>query len=245
MTTKRDIYGGRDPRDVPSYTVGDAARFLCVPTSTLRDWVSGQEYVTRKHGPKRSRPLVGLASTSPPLLSFWNLAEAYVLAGIRRHHGVSLQSVRRALDYVVRKLGHKRPLIEQDFLTNGVDLFVEKLEQMAGKDRGVRALINASRHGQLAARDLLQATLKRVDRDPRGLISRIYPWTPRIEEPRHVEIDPRRSFGRPVVAGTAIPTEALAERFRAGDSVEELARDFRMQPTVVESALRWEMREAA
>jgi hypothetical protein len=33
-------------------------------------------------------------------LSFMNLIEAHILAGIRRKHGVQLQQVRRALDYV-------------------------------------------------------------------------------------------------------------------------------------------------
>ena len=87
--------------------------------------------------------------------------------------------------------------------------------------------------------------LKRVDRDTRGLITRIYPWAGQIEEPKHIEIDQRRAFGRPVVAGTSVPTAALAERFRAGDSVEDLAKDFRIATPVVQSALRWEMSAAA
>jgi uncharacterized protein (DUF433 family) len=244
-TTTKDIYGGRDPRDVPTYSIKDAARFLLIPGTTLHAWVTGQTYVTKREGRKRTDPVIRIAAGRPPLLSFWNLAEAYVLAGIRRHHGVSLQSTRRALAYVGRKLGHKRPLIEQDFLTNGADLFIEKLVEFAAEDVGVRALVNASRDGQLAARELLAATLKRVERDTHGLISRIYPWAGQIEEPKHIEIDPRRAFGRPVVAGTSVPTEALAERFRAGDSLGEIARDFRLSAPVIESALRWEMSAAA
>jgi uncharacterized protein (DUF433 family) len=244
-TTNKDIYSGRDSRDVPTYGIKDAARFLIIPSATLHAWVVGQSYVTQREGKKRAQPVIEIAGSSPPLLSFWNLAEAYVLAGIRRHHGVSLQSARRALDYVGRRLGHKRPLIEQDFLTNGADLFIEKLVQLADQDRSIGALVNASRGGQLAARELLEATLKRVDRDTRGLITRIYPWAGQIEEPKHIEIDPRRAFGRPVVAGTSVPTEALAERFRAGDSVEDLAKDFRIATPVVQSALRWEMSAAA
>lgn len=244
-TTTKDIYGGRDPRDVPTYSIRDAARFLIVPGTTLHSWVTGQAYLTQREGKKRARPVIEIAAGRPPQLSFWNLAEAYVLAGIRRHHGVSLQSTRRALEYVGRKLGHKRPLIEQDFLTNGADLFVEKLVQLADEDHTIRALVNVSRGGQLAARELLEATLKRVERDTHGLISRIYPWAGQVEEPKHIEIDPRRAFGRPVVAGTSVPTESLAERFRAGDSLEELAHDFRIATSVVESALRWEMSAAA
>jgi len=34
-TTTKDIYGGRDPRDVPTYSIKDAARFLIIPSTTL------------------------------------------------------------------------------------------------------------------------------------------------------------------------------------------------------------------
>ena len=51
--------------------------------------------------------------------------ELCVLASMRRAHHVSMPRVRRALAYVAKNKGLERPLIEQDFLTDGVDLFVE------------------------------------------------------------------------------------------------------------------------
>jgi uncharacterized protein (DUF433 family) len=239
-TAKIDIYGGRDPRDVPTYSIPEAAGFLRVPESTLRKWVRGHVYAT-KAGPRRSRPVIGLPTKRPASLSFWSLAEGYVLASITRQHGVSLQSVRRALDYVAKELKHQRPLITQDFHTDGLSLFVERLEAMAEEDPGVKSLINASRSGQLAAKELLSGALRRVSRDTDGLIERIYPWMKAVDEPRRIEIDPRRAFGRPVVAGTRVPADELAERFAAGDGVEEIARDFRMDRSLVEGVLQWEM----
>jgi len=114
-TTTKDIYGGRDPRDVPTYSIKDAARFLIIPSTTLHSWVTGQTYLTQREGKKRARPVIEIAAGRPPQLSFWNLAEAYVSG---RHSPPSRRvppkhapgaGVRR------RKLGHKRPLIEQDF----------------------------------------------------------------------------------------------------------------------------------
>lgn len=240
MTTKTDIYGGRDPRDIATYTVMDAARFLKLPPSTLRQWIQGGVYRTPRQGEKRAQPVIRPSGHAPVLMSFWNLSEAYVLAGIRRYHHVSLQSVRKALEYVERRLGHDRPLIKQDFLTNGADLFIEKLEQFAD-DPGVKSLVNASKNGQLAARELIGATLRRVSRDPKGLIKLIHPWVNDLDEPRDVEIDPRRAFGRPVVTGTRVPTEELADRFGAGDSIEAISDDFGLTPGAVQSAIRWEM----
>jgi uncharacterized protein (DUF433 family) len=237
---KSDIYGGRDPRDLPAYSIVEAAGFLRLPPTTLRQWVHGRVYPTRT-GKRRTRPMIRIPTGQPPTLTFWNLAEAHVLAAICREHGVRLQSARKALDYVARELGHDRPLIGQDFLTDGISLFVDRLETMAAEDAGVRSLINASRNGQLAARQLLEGVLDRVSRDTNGLIERIYPWVKKLDEPRRIEIDPRRAFGRPVVVGTRVPADELVERFAAGDGVQDIARDFRLDPGIVEGVLQWEM----
>ena len=152
------------------------------------------------------------------------------MAAIRRRHGVSMPKVRKALSYVSKSLGRRRPLIEQDFLTDGVDLFVERYAK----------LINASQDGQRAMRDVLRGSLKRIDRDAHGFAFRVYPWLTEPDEPVIVEICPYRAAGRLVVADTAIPTEALAERFRAGDSVDDLAADYGLSRVQIEAALRWE-----
>src|SRR5437773_552036 len=77
-------------------------------------------------GNRRAPPVVHPAGADPIGLSFWNLVECSVLATIRKQHEISLQKVRRALTYVAKELGKQRPLIEQDFSTDGVHLFVER-----------------------------------------------------------------------------------------------------------------------
>jgi uncharacterized protein (DUF433 family) len=47
-------------------------------------------------------------------------------------------------------------------------------------------------------------------------------------------------FGRPVLAGTGIPTSEIADRFRAGDTIKHLAQDFSVRRDQIETALRWE-----
>ena len=54
---------------------------------------------------------------------------------------------------------------------------------------------------------------------------------------RTVVVDPRISFGRPVLVGTGIPVEAIADRFKAGDSIGHLARDYGVSADLVEDAL--------
>jgi len=243
MTTSRDydpvgmgrrsqvdetLYAGADPRDLANYTVTESARWLGLVPATLRTWLAGQRYPTRA-GVKFAMPVIKPAGKDPLALSFWNLVECSVLASIRKTHDVSFQKVRRALLFVRKQLGTERPLIEEQFATDGIHLFVERYG----------TLIAASQHGQLVLRDLLEASLTRIDRDPGGLAARLYPWTHEPTEPKVVAVDPRVSFGRPTLASTGIPVETIMERFRAGDAIELLARDYRVSASRVEGVVRW------
>jgi uncharacterized protein (DUF433 family) len=189
------------------------------------------------------RPIIAIAAEQPPRLSFVNMVEAHVLSAIRYQHGVSLPAVRRAVGYLTEKFGSVHPLAEEQFQTDGVNLFVERL-----------GLLNVSAPGQLAMREILCAFLRRVERDERGLAVRLYPFSRRPsavapmldDSPRLVVIDPRISFGRPVLAGTGVTTLTIAERFDAGESIESLAEDYGRSHEEIEEAIRCELtRDAA
>ncbi len=104
-------------------------------------------------------------------------------------------------------------------------------------------LINISQDGRLAIRSLLEAHLRRIERGPSGIPVRLFPLTRKRahDEPRAVVIDPRVSFGRPVLVGTGIATAVIAERYKAGESVEELAEDYGRQRLEIEEAIRCEL----
>lgn len=225
MTTKP--IRAPDPREVPNYTLPEAARWLGLAPNTLRVWLRGQDYPT-KVGKRRAQPVVRPASVQPFGLSFWNLVECSVLATIRKQHEISLQKVRRALAYVAKELGKQRPLIEQEFSTDGIGLFVEHY----GK------LIDASQQGQTAMREILEAGLTRIERDEAGLAARLFPWRSDPHEPRIVAVDPRIAFGQPILASTRVPVEVVFERFRAGDTIAHLAKDYRVEPARIEDLVR-------
>jgi uncharacterized protein (DUF433 family) len=225
-----------DPRLLPAYPVSEAAHDLRMPEETLRSWVAGRLYPVAGQS-KRSRPLIHLDDPKKQYLSFINLVEAHVLAAIRRRHGVKLPKVRKALDYVGRQYRVEHPLINQAFQTDGLDLFVERYGD----------LINASREGQRAMKEIIGVYLKRIEWDAKGLPIRLYPFTRDTQAeaapasaPRVVVMNPAISFGRPVVAGTGIPVSSIYERYKAGDSVAELARDFRLEISAIEEAIRCE-----
>src|SRR5450755_3976453 len=133
-----------NPRLSPAYSVAEAAHYLRMPEGTLRSWVSGRLYPVGGQS-KRSRPLIPPADPKKQYLSFINLVEAHVLAAIRRRHGVKLPKVRKALDYVKYRFGIERPLVDEAFQTDGLNLFVDHYG----------ALINASQEGQQAMKEIL------------------------------------------------------------------------------------------
>lgn len=221
-----------DLRTIPAYGILESAHYMRVPLGSLRSWVFGKRYITAE-GTKRSHPIINLPDKNKPLLSFLNLAEVYVLDAIRRGHSISLQKVRKALNYLKKEYSSKRPLIEHTFETDGLDLFITFYGN----------LVNISSEGQIVMKEIIQAYLKRIEYDEKGLVKRLFPFTRRRElnEPKVIVIDPYISFGRPVLDGTGITTTIIAERYKAGESIDELARDYKRNHNEIEDAIRCEL----
>jgi len=88
-------------------------------------------------------------------LSFVNMVEVHVLDAIRRKYNIPLDKVRIAIDYLRNQFASAHPLADHRLETDGLDLFINKFGQ----------LINVSRAGQIAMRELLQAHLSRIERN--------------------------------------------------------------------------------
>jgi hypothetical protein len=182
-------------------------------------------------------------------MSFWNLVEAFVLKGLREEHRMSFQRIRVATGELRRlypELSH--PLAQLDLAVLNRDLY---------SDRD-GALVDASRGGQLGIRGVLELYLSRVEKGEGGAI-RLYLFTrPKLAAaPQFVAIDPTVSFGRPVIAGTSIPTAVLHEpgrpatRLLAGGGLRSSGRENRgsaplrsgvSRNTSSSSTLRWDAR---
>jgi uncharacterized protein (DUF433 family) len=231
----RDIYGGQDPREMPAYSIPEAAHYLQMPSSTLRWWAKGWTYRTEA-GERFSAPLIalpGLPEKGPLLLSFVNVVEAHVLDALRRGHRIAMSKVREALSYLEAHFPSSHPLADQTFETDGMHLFIAKYGQ----------LINISLDGQLAMRNVLRVHLTRIERDAAGVPIKLHLFTRtrQADEPKVVVIDPYVSFGRPVLVGTGIPTAVIADRYKAGESIQALAEDYGRPLCDIEEAIRCEL----
>lgn len=229
-TDLHHLYAGRAAYRLPLYTVRQAAQLLGLPLATTAQWLTPEaQLLVRQPG-----------STG---LSFLNLVELHVLAAIRRYHHVPLGKIRHAVQYVRRASGTDHPLAEQQFETDGVDLFIHELD----------TVINASRGGQVAIRELVAAYLRRIERDAAGFPLRLFPiYRPDVDTaaevrnaPDLIAVDPTVSFGRPILANSGVPVDIVISRYRAGDSIRELVADYRLSAEAVEEALRYELGFAA
>ena len=229
---KKHPAGREDPRASSAYTVSEVAHYLSVPSATIRSWVCGTS---------RFAPLIAEVPRSPTLLSFFNLTELHIISAVRRTHGVRMLNLRKAIRYLknhARRPHDKRhPLLSQKLETDGLDLFIERY----GK------LTNISQEGQTAMREVLHAALKRIERDPDGVPVKLFPFTraSMLNAPYMIAISPGVSAGRPVIAGTGLATQIIAERYKAGESVSQLAMDYERDNTEIEEAIRCELEAAA
>jgi uncharacterized protein (DUF433 family) len=158
------------------------------------------------------------------------LIEAQVLRALRTDHGVPVKEVRKAIQFAEQRLGIERLLLSEALRTDAGRLFLDRYGE----------LINLSASGQLAMRQVLHAHLKRVMWDER-LPVRLYPFVGESAgTDMPIAIDPRISFGRPVLAKHGVSTAVISDRIDAGESVEDVAADYELTRQEVEQAVLYE-----
>jgi len=216
-----------DPREAPAYDIAEAAHYLRLPKSTLGNWVRGH---------KTFKPVLK-TPTDRHTLSFINLVEAHMLWAITRHHHIPLQKVRRALRYLTQQFRDPHPLANVPLETDKINLLV----QVMGKT------INASEEGQVVMREVVEASLRRIERGVKDDPIVLYPFVTSdvANERKTVMFNPSVAFGRLVLVGTGIPTTEVAQRYKAGESITELADDYERSAIEIEDAIRFELPEAA
>jgi uncharacterized protein (DUF433 family) len=222
----------RDPRALPTYGVAEAARLLRIPAATLRSWTFGRRYST-SDGERFFDRLIQPPTDPHDRLSFLNLIEAHVLRSLRTRHGVSMSDVRKALEYAQQRYGIDRLLIRRELKAAPGRLFFDEYATLVELPRG----------GQLVLREVFEAHLERVVHDAHDqLPARFFPWFPieGQEGKKAVVIDARIAFGSPVTTRRSVRTSVIADRFEAGEAVEELAQDYGLEHAEIEDAIRFE-----
>jgi len=220
---------------LPAYTVADASRYLHIPVPTLNSWLRGRSYTTVS-GKRDFAPLIDRPHPSLPQLSFTNLIEAHVLRVIREEYQIPLKNVRLALDYLSDRLNTSHPLVMRAFKTDGINLFLDHLDQ----------LVNATQQGQLGIKTVLDNLLTRIEWGEQDIVCKLFPYIHKKiagDEPKVITIDPSVAFGKPTITGTGIPTKIIADLYRAGDSPELIADEYDCDLGIIAKVLQFESRQ--
>lgn len=211
------------------YTIPDAARILGLSLPKVRRWLKGSEtFDTTEESPARygidNYGIKGVGLEKH--MDFLSLIEIYTVMRLRELK-VSFPTIRRARADLAERLGVNHPFAAQSLFVDGAKLLTENdnLHYELGTN------------GQIAIRMVLEPFLLRVDFETSTrMAERLHP----LGRERKVIVDPRRAFGRPVVDGTAITTEALASLYKGGESIEDLAQQFDLKEVAIHDALEFE-----
>ena len=87
---------------------------------------------------------------------------------------------------------------------------------------------------------LLRETIDQIEYDDE-LAARWFP----IDKTVPIVVDPKLSTGLPVIQGRGVTVQAIRKRFKSGLRIDFIARDFDMDPDLVETALRYSDKVAA
>jgi len=204
------------------YTPRQTARLVGSSAQDVLRW-------TRGSGP--SKPLWNahyqfLDDTTE--LSFLDLIEVRVVRAMRKS-GVSLQAIRYAIDLAEKRFGVTRPLATQNFKVSGKQILMDALE-------GDGELYSLSRRnpGQKVFTEIVKQSLSDLEYEG-DFVAR---WRPSIA--KFVVIDPKRSFGAPIVDSYGISTKTIFCEYEIDNNARRIASDYEIPLKYVNDAIRFE-----
>ncbi len=202
---------------LPSYRISEAALYTGTHSNTITHWHYRGDPVLP--GRERRKPLNYLELVEVAFVAFF------------RSLGLPMRKIRAARDYVAQNFTAEYPLAETKFKTEGMYILMEY--HNFDPDPLFEQIIVADRGGQLAWTELLGDRFERFDYEYELALR----WHPAGRDSL-VVIDPRVSFGAPVVHG--LPTWVVKGRWNAGESMDEISADFGVPTEAVKDALAFE-----
>ena len=226
MSSNGDPYQG-------IYEVSDAARIIRATSTFLETpYLINNRHVLRWIRKGLSLPALKNVPGREMVVSFGDLISMRVIT-LLRINGVSWQKIYETERWVREYAGAPRPFATEQFWTAFHEVFADYEGQ----------LLAASLGGQYPFLELVADRLIPIAGltfDDLGIADS---WTPLPVE--DILMKPSIQFGAPCIRGTRITTQTAWEMHQGGDSVDFIARVYKLEPEQVESAIEWENRLAA
>jgi uncharacterized protein (DUF433 family) len=208
------------------YTVPMIARILAAKPEKVRSWVEGYGHSDASPILIRQLPRVG----GKTVLGFLDLIESAFIRHFRET-GFSPQTIRKVALKLRERHGSDHPFaMDKRFRANGKHIFEEVVT-----DEGEKRLVN-----------LMNDNFEIVSAVEPSLFEQVFyvediarSWRPLRNHP-NVIMDPKISFGRPVVRNVWVPTETLFAAYQAEGGFDAAAEEFGIKPSDIESAVSFE-----
>lgn len=211
----------------PLYTLGDAARLARVSPPTIRRWISGYSAVGFEVKP--IVPTEPSMDSGVAMVSFLQLAEIVVASKFRRNR-LSYDRIRSAREYAKEQLGIDYPFAKLDLEAIGGHI----IQRWEKEHPGPSLLVLDSPH-QLLFPSVVQKTLQDFDPDENRFAVRWFPMGHEVP----IVVDPEYGSGMPTIPQRRVTIETLYKRWQAGYDFRFIASDFKLDPRVVEHALKY------
>ena len=217
------------------YSIAEAAKLTRLPSPRVSRWLRGYRYVYR--GEQRASPAIWEGELEPidgaVALGFLDLMELRFVDAFLRE-GVSLRSIRLAIQRAAQVFATHHPFCRQRFKTDGRTVFLEVSDETGEKD-----LLDLVKN-QYAFDRVLRPYLRELEYSDDEIVR----WWP-LGRNRRVVVDPSRSFGKPVTVSRGVPTSIIAKAVQREGSVEVVMKWFRVERREILDAVQLEEKLAA
>ena len=215
------------------YSIPAAAKLLGAKSDQLRRWAFGYQRRGQEYAAAINAELGEIGGER--VLTFLDLVELMFILGLRGS-GQSFPRIHEAHRVLSRILETEHPFaLKRGFSDpGGIYALLER------EDEG-DLLVELKGAGQIAIWPTLQEYLQQLDFNLDDVAERWYP----AGRATPIVVDPRISFGAPVIVGTRVETAVVADLYQGEDSVDDLAWLYNLEPAQIRAAVEFENTLAA
>jgi uncharacterized protein (DUF433 family) len=218
------------------YTVAEASRLTGISEVRLRGWLRGYAY---RSGEVRTTPVPVWRRQVPHIdgtlgLGFLDLMEARFVDAFRAA-SIPWRVIRLCAERAREVTGRDHPFSSRRFRTDGRTIFTDVVDHA-----GEQQLLDFAKNQLAFARVIGPSLYAGLEFSAGDMPAR---WWP-MGEKREIVIDPKRSFGQPIVSDGGVPTTVLVDAVEAEGSIAKVASLFALLQQSVRAALRYEKRLA-
>jgi uncharacterized protein (DUF433 family) len=214
---------------IGAYTIPEAARLIGAKPALLKRWLNPS---VLKANHKNNLPdalwQIQHYDKDDPLLGFRDLIEARIVKALR-DVGISLQSIRLCIDRARDIVGDERPFSTNQFKTDGKSIFLQMTETLED------AVLIDLRRRQHVFHRIVAPSFTDLEFGDEAVIK----WWP-VHNKKSIVIDPKYSFGQPIISNHNITTRRIVELMRAEGSEARISKFYDISRKLISDAVMYE-----